>query len=293
MELRQLQYFVSIVDNNSFSVAAEENYISQSAISQQIKTLEKELGYDLITRKNRSFLLTTAGDYFYKESKRILSEIDNMKVKTKLMASNDKYTLRIGYMLQYDGNELMDTIIEFKEKYPEVEIELVAESHEELSSLTFSDSIDLMFGDQRKAFSNLFHNFLVAKQYKYINIANYNRLAKKETLTLQDIQNEPCVIVCSKEQRMIESKYYKEVLGFKGNFIFANSLSEAKLLVASNKGFFIQTGKIQEKTPFEAMEEIPYCDDDGQLTENYYAYWKKSISNPIIEEFAKILKSKF
>ena len=58
MELRQIQYFVSIIDNNSFSIAAEENFISQSAISQQIKALENELGYDLIIRKNRTFELT-------------------------------------------------------------------------------------------------------------------------------------------------------------------------------------------------------------------------------------------
>ncbi len=75
MELRQMQYFVSIIDNNSFSIAAEENYISQSAISQQIQALEKELGYDLIVRKNRKFNLTQAGEYFYKESKKILSDI--------------------------------------------------------------------------------------------------------------------------------------------------------------------------------------------------------------------------
>ena len=58
MELRQMQYFVSIIDNNSFSIAAEENYISQSAISQQIQSLEKELGYNLLVRNNRKFSLT-------------------------------------------------------------------------------------------------------------------------------------------------------------------------------------------------------------------------------------------
>ena len=65
MELRQMQYFVSIIDNNSFSIAAEENYISQSAISQQIQALEKELGYNLLIRKNRKFELTVAGEYYY------------------------------------------------------------------------------------------------------------------------------------------------------------------------------------------------------------------------------------
>ena len=293
MELRQLKYFVSIVDNNSFSVAAEENYISQSAISQQIKTLEEELGYELIIRKNRNFLLTSAGKYFYKESKKILSEVDKMKVKSKLLASNDKYTLRVGYLLGYNGNELMDTISEFKEKYPEVEIELITNNHEELADQAIANNIDVMFGDQRRAFSKTFNNFNVAKLYKYISVANYSQLAKKDKLTLEDLQNESCIIISSREQRQVESKYYRDTLGFKGNFIYARSLDEAKLLVASNKGFLSQCGKIQKSTSNGAIKEMPYFDEDGQIEIDYYAYWKKDISNPIIEAFAKILKSKF
>lgn len=293
MELRQMQYFVSIIDNNSFSVAAEENYISQSAISQQIQALEKELGYDLLVRNNRKFSLTPAGECFCKESKKILSEIDIMKVKAKLMASDTKYTLRVGYLMGYNGTELIDTISEFKEKYSEVEIELFANNHEEIADQTLANNIDLMFGDQRRAFSKYFHNYNVAKLYKYISVANYSNLAKKDKLTVEDLQNETCIIICSEEQRQVESKYYKDVLGFKGNFIYARSLDEAKLLVASNKGFLSQCGKIQDKKTEGAIEEIPYFDSDGQIEVNYYAYWKKNISNPIIENFAKILKSKF
>lgn len=62
--LRRLRYFQSVVRLNSFSQAAEENYISQSAISQQIQALEKELGFPLLERKNRRFTLTAAGAYF-------------------------------------------------------------------------------------------------------------------------------------------------------------------------------------------------------------------------------------
>lgn len=292
MELRQMQYFVSIIDNNSFSVAAEENYISQSAISQQIQLLEKELGYNLLVRKNRKFELTVAGEYFYKESKRILSDIDNLQIKTKILASNDKYTLRVGYLLGYSGNELMNTIIEFKEKYPEVEIELSSNNHEKISDQTLNDNVDLMFGDQRRAFSNLFNNYLVATLNKYILVANYSNLAKKEILTIDDLKNETCIIICSIEQKNAESKYYKDILGFKGNFIYANNLDEAKLLVASNKGFLLQN-IFSQKQIDGGIKEIPYYDSEGHSTTNYYAYWKKSIDNPIISSFAKILKSKF
>ena len=63
--LKQLKYFQSVVQKNSFSEAAEENYVSQSAISQQIQALERELGFRLLDRKNRGFVLTPAGEHFY------------------------------------------------------------------------------------------------------------------------------------------------------------------------------------------------------------------------------------
>ena len=63
MLLKQLKYFISIVEKGNFTEAAEENYISQSAISQQIQSLESELGYKLLIREKRTFNLTPAGKY--------------------------------------------------------------------------------------------------------------------------------------------------------------------------------------------------------------------------------------
>lgn len=62
--LRQIRYFQAVVRNNSFSEAAEECHISQSAISQQIKALEGELGFALLEQKNRKFVLPPRGNTF-------------------------------------------------------------------------------------------------------------------------------------------------------------------------------------------------------------------------------------
>ena len=56
--IHQIKYFQAVIRNNSFSKAAEECHISQSAISQQIQALEHELGFSLLGRKNRKFMLT-------------------------------------------------------------------------------------------------------------------------------------------------------------------------------------------------------------------------------------------
>ena len=58
MLLRQMKYFVAVVECSSFTEAAEQCYISQSAISQQIQSLERELGVELIRRQNRHFTIT-------------------------------------------------------------------------------------------------------------------------------------------------------------------------------------------------------------------------------------------
>ena len=76
--LKRLKYFQAVVRLNSFSEAAEENYISQSAISQQIQALERELGFKLLERRNRTFDLTPAGEYFYQKSLVLTADFERM-----------------------------------------------------------------------------------------------------------------------------------------------------------------------------------------------------------------------
>ena len=75
--LKQLRYFQSVVRLNSFSEAAEKNFISQSAISQQIQALERELGFP--ERKNRTFALTPAGEYVYQKNLLLTADYERMR----------------------------------------------------------------------------------------------------------------------------------------------------------------------------------------------------------------------
>ena len=89
MLLRQMQYFVSVVNANSFTEAAEQMYISQSAISQQMRALEDELGVELIHREKRRFSLTPAGEYFYRNSLRVLDEVERLKRESVRVSKQD------------------------------------------------------------------------------------------------------------------------------------------------------------------------------------------------------------
>ena len=81
MLLKQMKYFITVVDLHSFTEAAEQCFISQSAISQQIKALEKELGVRLFERSKRQFSLTAAGEYFIVMEKCFLMKLKILKKK--------------------------------------------------------------------------------------------------------------------------------------------------------------------------------------------------------------------
>ena len=65
MTLQQMRYFIAVAQNLSFSKAAQQHYVSQTAVSQQIKLLEEELETELFQRTRHSVALTSAGQVFY------------------------------------------------------------------------------------------------------------------------------------------------------------------------------------------------------------------------------------
>ena len=154
MLLRQIKYFIAVVESGSFTEAAEKLFISQSAVSQQIRALESELGVTLLIRKNRCFTLTQAGEYFYRNARILLSDAEKLKLETIRVDRGDAMRLNIGYLRTYGGAELREAVTEFSARYSDIPIHIVNGNHEELYALLKTDKADLILSDQRRAFSD-------------------------------------------------------------------------------------------------------------------------------------------
>lgn len=216
MLFRQMKYFISVVECNSFTEAAEQCYISQSAISQQIRSLEKELGVELIHRENRSFTLTPAGKYFYEQSKGILNEVEDIRRETFRIGKDKELELKIGYLRCYSGQELHQAVAEFSRLYPEVSIHIVNGTHEELYDLLRFGGADLVLTDQRRAFSDKYANFQLLKCGCYAELSVRSPFAEQESVTMEELKRQACIPISSREQQNIEEDYYKNTLGLDG-----------------------------------------------------------------------------
>ncbi len=158
---KQIKYFQSVVKHHSFTKAAEEHFISQSAISQQIKALEEELGTLLLERKKRSFTLTKAGEYFYKKSLVLVADYDAICHELQRICGNKDEILRVGVLKGYSGNEFQNAVAEFTAKFPDVTIEVAHGNHDALYALLRNDAIDIVLNDQRRAFSDEYINIVL------------------------------------------------------------------------------------------------------------------------------------
>lgn len=293
MMIRQIRYFQSVVRNNSFSEAAEECHISQSAISQQIKALENELGFSLLERHNRKFVLTSAGEYFYKKSLVLIADYEQMCSAAAKLARGDETVLKIGYLRSHNSPEVYQALEDFSIQYPGVDLQLLGGNHEELFDLLRTGGADLVLNDQRRAFSNEYVNLILNADRMYIELAARNPAAELPSVTVQELKNIPCILVASKEQQTNEKEFYKTIIGIQGEILYAENLDEARMMVISGKGFLPVEGGGSDLTFGASIRRIPLYHGEEQIIRNYCLFWKKSNSGYYIEEFADILKSKF
>ena len=290
MLFRQMKYFIAVVECSSFTEAAEQCYISQSAISQQIRSLEKELGVELIHRENRRFTLTPAGEYFYEQSKGILNEVEDIRRETFRIGKDKEMELKIGYLRCYSGQELHQAVAEFSRLYPEVSIHIVNGTHEELYDLLRFGGADLVLTDQRRAFSDKYANFQLLKCGCYAELSVRSPLAEQESVTMEELKRQACILISSREQQNIEEDYYKNTLGFGGRFLFAENMEEGRLMVAGNRGF-LPVERVGTLPPCgTGVKRLPVMERGQQLKRNYCLFWVKENASYYIEEFAEILR---
>ena len=291
MLFRQMRYFITIADCNSFTEAAEQCFISQSAISQQIQALEKELGVELIHRENRRFSLTPAGEYFYRQSKVLLDEVDELRQETIRIGQAEESKLRIGYLKNYSGHELHMAVAGFSKLYPEISIDIVAGTHEELYDLIRFGGVDLVFSDQRRAFSEEYENRVLLECGCLAEISVNNHLSAKEYLTLKELKQTPCILITPSKQRHGEAAYYRDTLGFVGNFLYAENLEEGRLMVLGNRGFLPLENIGTMPPAMPTVKRIPLYRRDKPVKRTICAFWLKKNTNYYIEEFADSLHS--
>ncbi|KKE83197.1 transcriptional regulator GcvA [Pseudoalteromonas luteoviolacea] len=141
--LNALKAFEAAARHLSFTKAAEELFVTQAAISHQIKTLEEHLGLKLFLRKNRSLLLTEEGQGYFLDIKDIFSQL--IDATEKLLARGAKGSLTVSLTPSFAIQWLVPRLSKFNELFPDIDVRIKAQDQDE-NSLTDDVDVAIYYG---------------------------------------------------------------------------------------------------------------------------------------------------
>lgn len=144
MDIRQLQYFVGIAETGRFSEASKLLFVTQSAVSQQIKLLEEELGTQLFVRRAQRVLLTEYGKEILPIAKNILNGVSECRNRISDMKGLLRGTLNIGLTYSLEPY-IRETMLAFMARYPKVKVNAYYKSLSDLLRMLKDHEIDIMF----------------------------------------------------------------------------------------------------------------------------------------------------
>ena len=257
MEIRQVQYFLSIVETGSFSAAADEHYISQSSLSKIIIGLEKELGVSLFDRSKRKVFLTEAGEAFLGHARKLnavykamIIELDGYKSET------DSFSIAaIPVLTQYG---ITNSISQFRDLHPHIHFGL-----EEIDGQNILPALD------ERRFDLVFtrHNYLNHDQYASLEIcmdkmlvvvAKNNHYANRSSISLKELSNDNFIVFDK------VTGLYKLVMdecgkaGFEPTIFFSSHRKVSVFgLVGTNIGLALMPVKIYEYHQHPDVVAIP------------------------------------
>ena len=295
MNINQLKYFISVAENRSFSAAAEENYITQTAMTQQIRALEEDIGCKLINRTTRPITLTPAGISFLADAKNILTRLTDARERANEASAGISGTLRIGYIKGYERSELSDQLRAFHRMMPSILLMCYRDTSDRLAAGLQNKEYDIIFTwDSTNLRANGDYEALeIEKARLMAALYASHPLCQREYLERIDLKNESIIYMSPSElsdnygDSQFMDLYHKA--GYHPDIICRSTDVESILImVASEEGISIMPDYCVKKiNNADGLVFIPMKGE--QEVEEIHAVWKKDNDNLALRHFTKQL----
>jgi DNA-binding transcriptional LysR family regulator len=194
MDLRQLEYFVAVAEEQNFTRAAERVHITQSGVSAQIRQLEHELGAELFDRSARTATLTVAGKAALEHARTALAAAAAVGQAVGEVTDLIRGRLTAGMVIGCTVTPLFDALAAFHQAHPGVEISLLEDNSDQLVEGVRAGTIDLALIGTATATPDGLDALTIISERLVAAVPAGHPLAKQRRVTLRDLNTYP--IVC-------------------------------------------------------------------------------------------------
>ncbi|HSH49903.1 MAG TPA: LysR family transcriptional regulator [Halomonas sp.] len=205
---RQLRYFLVLAEELHFGRAAKRLHISQPPLSTSLRQLEDELGVRLLERSSKHVAMTPAGQAFYRQSRRVLEQLEDSQELVKRIASSPAGLLRVGFTPAMLFRQLPDAMAELQTSHPGIDVQLIEKNSAEQVEAIAMGKLDLGFIHAIPLPPDI-ASLTIADEAFLCCLPTHHPLAMRDTLTIRDLVGEPLVMF----NRSLAPHYYDRIIG--------------------------------------------------------------------------------
>lgn len=191
LDIRQLRYFIAIVEEGTITLAAHRLHITQPPLSQQLKAMEEELGSPLVYRRGKRLEMTESGKTLYKYALQMTQLMDEAKAEVQEVGNGDKGTLSLG-VNTLSSLELPSWLAAFRAAYPHVTYKIQQNESFQLCGLVRSRKLELAIVRLPLELEDF--SVLHLQTEPYYILTSDQQLARKPSISLVDMKPYPLIL---------------------------------------------------------------------------------------------------
>ena len=295
MNINQLKYFVAVAEHRSFTKAANQYYLSQTAITQQVRALEATLEVQLFDRNSRPISLTPAGTVFLTEAKAILERMNSAISRAQDASTGLVGSLRIGYTKGYERSDLSEKLRSFHREYPNVLLTCFRHDTDMLAAGLLNHEYDIIFTwDSTNIRQNEeLETRLIERARLVVALYTSHPLAHRTALNRRELRNETILFMTpSSTGESYGDAYFMQLYqkaGYQPNILLrSNDVESLLMMVAAEEGISILpdycTAKLNDA---ENLVFIPLIGDEE--VEDILAVWHREDPSLPLQQFVQRL----
>ena len=286
MELRQLKYFVKSAEYLNFSVAAKHLYITQSTLSQQIKQLEFELGFELFIRNSRHISLTEAGEVFLPFARKTILDAEDGVQRLHDLQHVKTGMLRVGVTYSL-STVLTEGLISFMKAFPGIKLEIFYKTVDELLLLLREHKVDFILSYKPLSGALDIDSMPLFENTLALVVSKEHPLASLRTITLQELSGKPIILPSKglQARTMLDKLLEGKSIDLQSKLELNETNILLQLVATGNFATILSTSAVFGKTRFKA---IP-LDEPGNVMEASLLRLKGGYHKNAAKEFIDIL----
>lgn len=286
MELRQLRYVVAVAEARNFTRAAAQCFVAQSALSQQVRTLERELGVALFARTSRRVELTPAGEAFLPAARESLAAAERAAVEAAAAAGQVRGRLAVGITPTVVALDVPAVLQRFRERHGAVQVSLQVGSSDTMAAQVARGELDVaVLGLREGAHPRGVESRELARQRLVAVLPPAHPLAGADRVTLADLAGATFADFPRTSPGRAQSDHAFAAAGLEREVAYEVSSAELMLaLVAQGLAVALLAGEIAARQP--GVRTVPVT--DGPVRVEHLA-WSAFNPSPATRAFLAML----